>query len=1082
MTKTIYKQLCETYLAKIFQKARSNVREESYYPILEDLLRQLAEAKNKKIQVDSFPKKTEGGNPDIRVLTKNSKLIGYIEAKPPEIGNLETLEDSRQIKRYKDTFPNFIFTNLLEFRLYREGQPVGKPVKISDLRTFLPPTFKEIPVQNSESLIELLEQFLSFSTPRVYTAKALATELAKKTRFLRDEIITQELEKEEIIKSGSLFGFYQAFRKYLIASLDLRDFADLYAQTITYGLFIARHRYEMHPTLFNNNEQKRPDSPFNRELAYQYIQPSLGILREVFKFVSFAETAKQLIITVDDIADLLAAADLEKVVKSFYRGSKGKDPIVHFYETFLAEYDPEEREKRGVYYTPEPVVSYITRSIHHLLKQKFYKEDGFASANVTVLDPAAGTLTFPALAIELAVDEFKRKYGSGGIKKLIKDHILKNFYAFELMMAPYAVGHLKIDFILEKLGYKFDKGDRFKLYLTNTLEMKELEQSQLPGMVSLSEESKKAGKVKRKTPILVILGNPPYSGISENKGEWILEKIEDYKQIDGKSLKERKYWLQDDYVKFFRFAQWKIEQAGVGILGFITNHAWLDNPTFRGMRYSLMKTFDEIYILNLHGSTLKKEKTPEGGKDENVFDIRPGVAISIFVKHNKSKRKEVFYSDQWGLRKNKYNWLETHDIKNTKWQKLSAPEPYYFFVPKEKKGWGLYRKFWPVTDIFPINSVGIVTARDNFVIDFNRQSLESKIRVFRDKKFDDQYVKQYLQGVLKRKSIEDVENYAWRVKEAREQLQGESDWEDYFVKILYRPFDERWIYYHPSVVWRTRDNIMKHMLQPNLALVTCRQVASEGFKHALVAEKITESCYISNKTREIGYTFPLYLYNNNEGTENGGRNNPGPTAMMMFDKPKYGYQVKKPNLAPKLLTILNNIFGKEPTPEEIFYYIYAVLHSNIYRQKYQGFLKIDFPRIPFTKNYKIFQKIAALGKQLVDLHLLKSDLISKPVAKFYGKNSYLVEKREYQKREKQVYINDLQYFGGISPEVWNYQIGGYQVLDKWLKDRKGRILSAEDIKHHCKVVTALSATIKIQKQIDKLYPKIEEIIKKGETK
>ena len=1060
MKKTKYKlQLCEFYLSKVFQKARSNVREESYYPVLEQFLRQLGEAKNKKLQIDSFPKKTEAGNPDIRVLDAQGRLVGYIEAKPPEKYALETIEDQEQLKRYRKTFSNLILTDFLEFRLYRNGELITKPVKISSLYPFIGRKFTKIPVQNKDALIKLLVQFFSFTTPRIYTAKALAVELAKKTRFLRDEVIEQELVKEEKEKKGALFGFYQAFKKHLIVSLTPKDFADLYAQTITYGLFIARHRYEMHSTLFEKEVRRR--RLFNRELAYKYIQPSLGILREVFKFISSAEPSKQLTVMVDDIASVLAAADLEKVVKSFYKENHGKDPIIHFYETFLAEYDPKEREKRGVYYTPEPVVSYITRSLHHLLKEKFNKEDGFATSDVTVLDPAAGTLTFPALAIQLAVDEYKKKYGGGGIKKFIKDHILKDFYAFELMMAPYSVGHLKIDFILEKLGYKLEEDDRFKLYLTNTLEMKELEQSQLPGMFSLSEESKEAGKVKREVPILVILGNPPYSGVSENKGEWILKKIEDYKKIEGKSLGERKYWLQDDYVKFFRFTQWKIEQAGSGILGLITNHAWLDNPTFRGMRYSLMKTFDEIYILNLHGSILKKEKTPKGHKDENVFDIRPGVAISIFVKRQVSRKKKIFYSDQWGLRKKKYSWLEKHDVENTKWQEIIPSDPHYFFIPREEKGRNKYEKFWKVTDIFPIHSVGFVTARDKFVIDFSEQPIRSRIRDFRNLNNSDENTRLLY-------SLRDTSTF--KLSKSRKKVADDESWDTKLTTCLYRPFDERNIYYSEHILERPLLRVMQHMLQSNLALVACRQQANTGFQHALVTDKIVESCYVSNKTREIGYAFPLYLYTDTQVEKK--KKGSGVTVMMLFDKPKEGYKVKRSNIDSKLLTVLKNAFGKEPTPKEIFYYIYAILYSNAYRQKYQEFLKIDFPRIPFTKDYKLFQKLGKLGEQLTNLHLLKSSQLKKPIAKFQGKNSSIIEKREYKKGR--IYINDKQHFEGIKPEVWEYQIGGYQVLDKWLKDRKSRVLSSEDIKHYCKVVTALAKTIEIQKQIDKLYPEVEK--------
>jgi len=336
---------------------------------------------------------------------------------------------------------------------------------------------------------------------------------------------------------------------------------------------------------------------------------------------------------IDDIAQVLSYADVGRIMDNFYREGKGRDPIIHFYETFLAEYDPKEREKRGVYYTPEPVVSYITRSIHQLLKSKFGKVDGLASDSVTVLDPAAGTLTFPVAAIHIAADEYRQKYGSGGVANLIRDHILPHFHAFELMMAPYAMGHLKAGITLDELGYRLEGNERFQLYLTNTLEWKDLDQSALPGLSSLAQESREAGRVKRDVPIMVIMGNPPYFGHSDNKGEWISREIKEYFQVDGHPLNERNpKWLQDDYVKFIRFAQWKIDQAGEGILGFITNHSYLDNPTFRGMRQSLMNSFDELYILNLHGNSLKKEKCPDGSKDENVFDIQAGVAIALFLK------------------------------------------------------------------------------------------------------------------------------------------------------------------------------------------------------------------------------------------------------------------------------------------------------------------------------------------------------------------------------------------------------------------------------------------------------------------
>ena len=596
--------------------AAGDAREESYYSLLERLLDQVAQATGRKhVHVTTLPKSTEAGNPDFRLWNGRDRIVGYIEAKNPSEENLDAIEDSEQLRRYRDTFPNLILTNFLEFRRYRNGERVesvlaGRPFMITQLG-------KVPPVENADALWALLDRFLDFSLEKVYTAEALAVELAKRTRFLRDVVATR-LAAEQAGATGTLSGFYEAFQTYLIGHLEPSDFADLYAQTITYGLFAAR---------------TRAGDGFNRRSAFDNIPHTIGILREVFRFVSLEELPAELEWIVDDIAEVLAVADAPGILDRYFHEGKGSDPIVHFYETFLAKYDPEERQRRGVYYTPEPVVSYIVRSLHKLLKKEFGKADGLASEGVTLLDPAAGTMTFVARAAQEAVQEFEGKYGSGGREEFIRNHILPNFYAFELMMAPYAVGHLKMSFFLEELGHRLADDERVRFYLTNTLDMEELAESRLPGFSSLAEESHLAGQVKKQQPILVIVGNPPYSGHSVNRGKWILGKIADYKQVDGKPLGEKNpKWLQDDYVKFLRFAQWKIEEAGRGVVGMITNHSYLDNPTFRGMRQSLMQTFDEIRILDLHGNSLKKETCRDGSKDENVFDIRQGVAICFMVK------------------------------------------------------------------------------------------------------------------------------------------------------------------------------------------------------------------------------------------------------------------------------------------------------------------------------------------------------------------------------------------------------------------------------------------------------------------
>ncbi|OQX86357.1 DNA methyltransferase, partial [candidate division KSB1 bacterium 4484_87] len=647
------KKLLDHYLQNLTATSRrGDAREESYYKHLHNLIEQFADLKKiKRIDITIVPKKTEAGNPDFRIWDGKNHITGYIEAKDPSITNLDYIEDTDQLRRYLSTFPNVILTNFYEFRLYREGKEIaramiGRPIVAGRLQT-------APPVENVEKFTELFDLFFSFSIPKVQTARSLAVELAKRTRFLRDEVIAVELSENGSKGRKHIVGFYEAFKKYLIGTLSEKQFADLYAQTITYGMFAAR---------------TRANGEFSRKLAFDYIPHTIGILRDIFHFISLGEPPTALQIIVEDIAEILHVADVNKILHEYIKSGKGKDPIIHFYETFLETYDPEIRETRGVYYTPEPVVDYIVRSIHAILKTHFSLPDGLASQEVKLLDPAGGTLTFPAKAILLAAEEFKGKYGVGALGQWIKKHILKNFYAFELMMAPYAIGHLKMGFVFDDLGYKMSDDERFQLYLTNSLEMEEIEQITIPGLSSLSEESHRAGKIKKEQSVLVILGNPPYSGISANINDWTekllkenLDGCQSYYEIDGAPLGEKNpKWLQDDYVKFLRFAQWKIQQSGYGVVGMITNHSYLDNPTFRGMRQSLMKTFDEIYIIDLHGNSLKKETTPKGGKDENVFDIRQGVAIALFIKNKKKKKPSVFHADLFGLRKEKYEWLSQH--------------------------------------------------------------------------------------------------------------------------------------------------------------------------------------------------------------------------------------------------------------------------------------------------------------------------------------------------------------------------------------------------------------------------------------
>jgi predicted helicase len=642
------------------------------------------------------------------------------------------------------------------------------------------------------------------------------------------------------------------------------------------------------------------------------------------------------------------------------------------------------------------------------------------------------------------------------------------------MMAPYVIGHMRLSFLLNDYGYELSSDERIKYYLTNTLDMNVISDSAIPIISSISDESKNAEKVKAEIPILVIMGNPPYSGISANNGEWIekllkenVDGVQSYYEVDGKQLGEKNpKWLQDDYVKFIRFAQWKINHVGEGVLGFITNHSYLDNPTFRGMRQSLMKTFNEIYILDLHGNSLKKEVCPDGSKDENVFDIRQGVAVAFFIKKKDAKDSEVYHSEVWGTREKKYEFLLSNDIKTIEWKKLEPKYEFYLFVPRNEELLEDYDKFVKITDIFPLNNVGVVTSRDDFVIDRDKKVLENRILNFKNSKLSDDDLHTFFKINMKK---------GWSIRKAWNSLQSitDSDINKYILPVLYRPFNVQWIFYHDDFIERSRKDVMCHMMQENLGLLIKRQNKRTPFSYAFISDLIVESCVFESAFAN-NTICPLYLY-------------PSADKNALFEEGVKASE-KSPNINPELFDKLSQIYGIKSTPEEIFYYIYAVLYSNTYRTKYAEFLKIDFPRIPFTNDYDVFVKMSALGKRLVDLHLLQSSELDPPIAKFQGAGDSAVNKvalnlmkrisdyKGLNERGNRVYINDTQYFEGVTKEVFEYQIGGYQVLSKWLKDRKGRYMTLEDSIAYSKIATSISKTIEIQKEINLLYPSVETSI------
>ena len=1059
-----YRRTLETDLA------RGNATEHTHRSTLKTLLESLYPG----TVATNEPKRIKVGAPDY-VIQKGETPLGYIEAKDVGV-DLDKVEKSDQMKRYLGSLGNLILTDYLEYRWYVEGDH-RRTVKLG---TFMLGSVTP-EADGEQQLKTLLDAFMEAKVPTLKSPAALAKKMASLAQQIRFSIL-EAFKAEDLTDDDPdpLNDQYNSFKEVLISDLTPAQFADMYAQTITYGLFAARTSPNFTP-------------PFTRYKAAYDIPKTNPFLQTMFRQMAGPDLPSSLDWIVDDLVNLLDHADIGAILADFGKRTRTEDPVVHFYETFLTAYDPKMREARGVYYTPEPVVSYIVRSVDHILKTDFGLTDGLADTSklkvtaperesakarktkdvhrVQILDPATGTATFLHSVIDQINQTVTEQYGQGAWSGYVGEHLLPRLYGFELLMAPYTVAHMKLGLQLRELGYDFSSNERLKIYLTNTLEeAQEFPSLPLFGQL-IARESQEAGQIKQDAPVMVVLGNPPYSGHSANEGEWIRNLLrgkdtytkqdtENYFEVDGKPLGERNpKWLNDDYVKFIRFSQWRIEQTGYGILAFVTNHGYLDNPTFRGMRQSLMNTFDDLYLLDLHGNAKKKEKAPDGSVDQNVFDIQQGVAIGLLVKKPTDKAKRnVYRADLYGVRESKYQTLWETDISKTEWSTLKPQGPFYLFSNQDYDLFSEYEKALPITEIMLTNSVGIVTARDALTIQWTEQDTWNTVKDFSTLPTEEARSK-YNLG----KDARD-----WKVDLAQKDLNDSGPVKEQLETIFYRPFDIRHTYYtghSRGFHCMPRAEVMQHMLAgDNLALHTCRQVISDSWQHILVTGDITDDSHVSNKSRERGYLFPLYLYPTEDST--------------LFDQPTTNPGGRRPNLAPEFIEDVSNRLeltftddGKgdlETTfgPEDVFHYIYAVFHAPTYRERYAEFLKIDFPRVPLTSNLELFQELAAKGEALVSYHLM--DKRGPNLARFAGEGDGVVDKPKYKQEEGvgRVYINESQYFEGVPEEVWEFYVGGYQVCHKWLKDRKKRVLSFDDIKHYQGIVSALSETIRLMSEVD----------------
>lgn len=1012
-------------------------------------LQQLIESLVPNIRATNEPKRQSCGAPDY-ILTKKEIPIGFIEAKDIGDKDLEGIRkngNKEQFDRYKKSLNNIIFTDYLDFHLYCDGQFIMR-IRIGEIgdKGILPL------IDNFSRFENFIKDFCTQVGQTIKSSKKLAEMMAGKARLLSD-VIEKALTSDEINNANStLEDQMNAFKQILIHDITPKGFADVYAQTIAYGMFAARLHDPTLPT-------------FSRQEAAELIPKSNPFLRKLFGYIAGPDIDDRIKWIVDSLVDVFLYCNVEEILKNYGKSTKMDDPIIHFYETFLSEYDPKLRKARGVWYTPAPVVDFIVRAVDEILRTEFNFPLGLVDYSKTkikveiqgkkveqdvhklqILDPATGTGTFLVETVKHIHKQFKGQQGVWS--NYVENHLLPRLNGFELLMASYAMAHLKLDLLLSETGFIPTKDQRFRVYLTNSLE----ESHPNTGTLFdnwLSTEANEANFIKRDKPVMCVIGNPPYSVSSHNKSKWIEKLTTDYKR----DLNERNIQpLSDDYIKFIRFGQHYIDKNGSGVLAYISNNSFIDGIIHRQMRKNLLESFDKIYILDLHGSTKKNETSADGRKDENVFDIMQGVSINIFIKTGMKKKNshaDVYHSDLFGTRDFKYESLNSNSLKSTLWEKLTSHSPNYFFTKKDFSGKSSYELGFKINSLFIHNACGLVTARDSLVIRPKKSDLEDVVRDFRN--LDE--------NSFRNKYNERKDSRDWSYLRAKKDLDN-----SIITTIDYRPFDKRFIIYSANskgILSYPRNEIMRNMLSSNnLALLICKQQSTFDFQHIFITDTLSDKCSVSLQTKEASYHFPLYI--NNE-----------------FDlQQRIGHiDQRTPNLNLELVNkfseILNLTFTNEKTiidgtfaPVDILDYVYAILHSSKYRIKYKEFLKIDFPRVPYPPSSEIFFQLVKLGEQLRKIHLLTHPTLDILITEYPIDGNNLVSSLKYEGRR--IYINEIQYFDNVPQTVWNFYIGGYQPAQKWLKDRKGVVLDFTDILHYQKVIVALVETNKIMIEIDKI--------------
>lgn len=1012
--------------------------EHAYRPALKRLLDTFEDTR-----AINDPKQSEFGAPDFVLLRDSNTDIakGYAEAK--DIGtNLEKAEVSEQMRRYSG-YSNLFLTDYLEFRFYADGEryQIVSLGRVKNGKLILTPS-------NGLQVMREIAELMARPAESITSGHRLADIMGAKARLIRDNVaIYLDLDKKG---TTDIYRIYRLMREMLVRDLSPAAFADMYAQALVYGLFVARY--------FD-------DSPatFSRAEARDLVPASNPFLQRFFDHLAGASFDERFARIVDSLCDVFGASDLHGVVHrhmnpaAVISATDDKDPIIHFYEDFLQSYDPAERKRRGAYYTPIPVVRYIVRRIDEALREHFKISGGLASDDkvlheydtgqvvrknrrvsaaktgttvkvmvprVQFLDPAVGTATFLNEAIKFIYQSFEGQEGLW--PAYVRDNLVPRMYGFELMMGPYTIAHLKLGTTLAELGVP-DLKRRLNIMLTNTLaEGVPVQQDLFTfGLAeAVTEESRLAAEVKSERPVMVVLGNPPYRGISSNETAFANTLVQKYKVEPGgrTKLNERKHWLNDDYVKFIAFAEDMIERNRSGIVAMITNNGYLDGPTFRGMRWRLTQTFDRIDILDLHGNSLKRESAPDGGADQNVFDIKPGVAIIIAMKHPTPTQEPciVRRADLWGTRRSKFDALNADDVS---WTDVSLGRRLDFTLTSDDES-ADYLNGVSVADLFHVLSNAAASARDALNFAFDGQTIVDRMEFIRD----------HTESEIRTEFGLGKDSRDWTVPSAKKDI-VENFSPDKVQKFMYRPFDWRYTFYSGNsrgIYSSPQVKALGNIRSGAYGMMVNRKVEEKRPWADVIATPLKPQ-YHSLSTKETNSIAPLYVFD--------------------------AAGEKHSNLNPTQVDRLSANLSQHPTPEEVFAYVYAVLHSPAYRRTYELELKSDFPRIPIPGGDDEFNRLVPLGRQLVEAHLLTTTVGIPNVATYPVAGTDQVDAVRYF--DGKVYINDTQYFGKVSGQVWDYTIGSFQPAQRWLTERAGRRLALGDLKHYQRMIQSLTDTIRI---------------------